>query len=367
MMPRIGILINPTMGLRRDAESLIWCLNTADVSVFPVDSYQRLENAPTRESAGRNYAAASGCTVPEGTPLLEWLSRVDTVLVPEALLPRTFELMKSRRIRVVLIPNLDWAVIPGSEDVGAWLKALRSSPVELWAKTLRIQEALAELGLASELVQWSIPDPVVERCPIPNGGPMTFYMNCGLGGWRNRRGVDIALEAFSLLRKRMAEARLVLSTVKPLSAYEPTLKLPCEGIVVQTGFLTRSAIMDNYASCSALLYPSRWEGFGLSLLEGLHAGCPVNATDGWPMNELATHNENALLTPAERRGNVRLAVHWECSAADFAESMWTMCTNVELRWKLTGASSLKLRARQTEFVRRVRSLTWDARTARTRA
>ena len=105
MMPRIGILINLTLGLWRDAESLIWCLGTADVSVFPVDSYQRLENAPTHASAGRNYAAGSGCTVPEGTPLLEWLSRVDTVLVPETLLSRTFDLMKSLGIRVVLIPN----------------------------------------------------------------------------------------------------------------------------------------------------------------------------------------------------------------------------------------------------------------------
>jgi glycosyltransferase involved in cell wall biosynthesis len=345
------------MGLRRDAESLAWCFNSVDVSIFPVDNYQRLENDPLQAGAGRNYAAPSLNMAPEGTPLLEWLSLVDTVLVPETLLPRTFELTKARGIRVVLIPNLDWAVIPGCEFVSEWVKALRSSPVELWAKTPRIQDTLAGLGLKSELVQWSIPDPVVDRFPVQNDGPMTFYMNCGLGGWRNRRGVDIALKAFCLLRERTPDARLILSTMKPLSAYKPPLKLPCDGIVVQTGFLSRSAIRANYASCSALLYPSRWEGFGLSLLEGLHAGCPVNATDGWPINELATHNENALLAPAERRGNVRLAVHWECSAADFAEAMWTMCTNVQLRWKLTGASAPKLRNRQTEFVRRVRSLT----------
>jgi len=357
MMPRIGILINPSLGLRQGAESLSWCLKPAYVSVFPVDSYQRLEHAPTHASAGRNYVVHYPSIAPEGTPLVEWLSGVDTVLVPETLLPRTFDLMKSLGIRVVLIPNVDWAVIPGSEDVGKWIEVLRSSPVELWAKTPRIQQTLVELGLPSELVQWSIPDPVLDRGPVLNNGTVIFYMNCGLGGWKNRRGVDIALKAFHLLRKRTSAVRLILSTVKPLSDYEPPLELPCDGIVVQVGFLTGSAILANYASCSTLLYPSRWEGFGVSLLEGLHAGCPVIATDGWPMNELATHNENALLVPAERRGKIRLAVHWECSAADFAEAMWTMCTNVELRWKLTGASSLRLRERQTEFVRRVRSLT----------
>ena len=36
----------------------------------------------------------------------------------------------------------------------------------------------------------------------------------------------------------------------------------------------------------AVLYPSRWEGLGLSLLEALHAGVPALVTDGWPMNEV---------------------------------------------------------------------------------
>src|SRR5260370_30101850 len=107
MTPRIGILINLTLGLLRDAESLMWCLNTADASVFPVDNYQQLENAPSQARGGRNYAAPSAGMVSEGTPLLEWLSRVDTVLVPGMLLPRTFELMKSLGIRGVFVPNLD--------------------------------------------------------------------------------------------------------------------------------------------------------------------------------------------------------------------------------------------------------------------
>src|SRR5258708_35643969 len=158
MMPRIGILINPSLGLRQGAESLSWCLKPAYVSVFPVDSYQRLEHAPTHASAGRNYVVHYPSIAPEGTPLVEWLSGVDTVLVPEALLPRTFDLMKSLGIRVVLIPNLDWAVIPGCDDVGEWLVAQRSPPVELWAKTPRIPQTRALLGLRSERGLRSIPD-----------------------------------------------------------------------------------------------------------------------------------------------------------------------------------------------------------------
>jgi len=56
----------------------------------------------------------------------------------------------------------------------------------------------------------------------------------------------------------------------------------------------------------ALLYPSRWEGLGLSLLEALHAGVPALVTDGWPMNEVVhthslslslSHTHTLLLTP----------------------------------------------------------------------
>src|SRR5260370_37664760 len=115
MTPRIGILINLTLGLLRDAESLMWCLNTADASVFPVDNYQQLENAPSQARGGRNYAAPSAGMVSEGTPLLESLSRGDTVLDPETVLPRTFELIKSLRIRVGLLPHLDCAESPRHE------------------------------------------------------------------------------------------------------------------------------------------------------------------------------------------------------------------------------------------------------------
>jgi glycosyltransferase involved in cell wall biosynthesis len=358
MTPRIGILtkVLPSLGVWRDAESLMWALAPATASVFPVEYDRRLERAPRLARAGSNYPRAAG-VVERGTPLIDWLQRVDTVIVPESLLPGTFELMRSFGIRVVLIPNLDWAVDPCDEsaDVGEWIGALRSSRVEVWAKTPRIRDTLSNAGIECELLEWSIPDPVLDRPPASNGRQTTYYMNCGRGGWRNRRGVDIALKSFSLVRNKTSDVRLILSTVRPLEQYDPPLA-PCDGIDVQTGFFRRGAIESNYASCSAVLYPSRWEGFGLSLLEALHAGCPVIATDGWPMNELAFHGENALLVPAGQLGNTRLAPRWECSETDFAAAMWTLHSNPELRSKLTGASSLKLRNRQSEFVRNVRRL-----------
>lgn len=62
---------------------------------------------------------------------------------------------------------------------------------------------------------------------------------------------------------------------------------------------TREELRELLSEADAMLYPSRWEGFGLTLMEALHAGLPVLATDGWPMNELVADGRNGLLLPAK--------------------------------------------------------------------
>ena len=98
-------------------------------------------------------------------------------------------------------------------------------------------------------------------------------------------------------------------------------------------------------NADAVLYPTRWDGFGLSILEALHAGpcfkwlyfqqprtewycfksnkirkpvflfqmqlkyiritgVPVVSTNGWPMNELVEDGHNGILLPAAARGQL---------------------------------------------------------------
>src|SRR5690606_5271678 len=222
-------------------------------------------------------------------------------------------------VRVVFVPNLDWAHLHG--DSSRWALAVRKSGCEVWAKTAQIAAQLRACGLACELVPWSIPDPVVREREARDTDDVTFLVNAGMGGWRNRRGGDLAAQAFALAARRHDGIRLILKSIKPLRGYLSADELAQPRVEQIEGMVSREELAALHARADAVLYPSRWEGFGLSLLESLHAGVPVLATDGWPMNELVEHNHNGLLVPAREVGRVRLAPHWECSPNALAEQM----------------------------------------------
>jgi len=56
------------------------------------------------------------------------------------------------------------------------------------------------------------------------------------------------------------------------------------------------------AEVDVTLFPSRFEGVGYPVLESLHAGVPVIATDAPPMNEIIEHERNGLLVRAHDAG-----------------------------------------------------------------
>jgi glycosyltransferase involved in cell wall biosynthesis len=67
-----------------------------------------------------------------------------------------------------------------------------------------------------------------------------------------------------------------------------------------------------YSSASALLYPSRYEGFGWPIIEAQACGCPVVCSDHEPMSEVA--GNGALTAPVEDEAAFARAL---LSLADF--------------------------------------------------
>jgi glycosyltransferase involved in cell wall biosynthesis/2-polyprenyl-3-methyl-5-hydroxy-6-metoxy-1,4-benzoquinol methylase len=363
---RVGILSvkDAKRGLWRDMECLVWALDQhsprrqgacpAELSVFVMSGRSQVGRGGVAETPKVTCRQA----VPRGTRFDDWLDEIDVLVVSEHFLPQAFQRAKTKDVKVVYIPNLDWATHGGaaraSEGVRRWVDAVKKSGCEVWAKTPMVQETLEAQGVECVLVPWSIPDPVARDRVAKTSGTVRFLMNAGFGGWRGRRGVDLALQAFKLARETCPHIELVLKSIPPAEKVARGGLHRQDGVRVEEGMVARERLAELCAEADAVLYPSRWEGFGLSLLEALHDGLPVIATDGWPMNELVEHGHNGLLVSCRRAGSTRLAPHWECDVKALARRIVEFAESPALRRRMTAPEPGAVAARQNAFVLRVR-------------
>jgi glycosyltransferase involved in cell wall biosynthesis len=83
--------------------------------------------------------------------------------------------------------------------------------------------------------------------------------------------------------------------------------------------------------------PTRYEGFGLTLLEAMACGCPLVSTDIPVVNEIVQHGENGWLT----RYN---------DADDLAHGILVLLDNAQLRRKLVDGGHKTIARRYREDV-----------------
>ena len=98
------------------------------------------------------------------------------------------------------------------------------------------------------------------------------------------------LKAFELLPENL---RKEYTLVMPGAAwngadtvFEYAKKSPCSDRFKFTGFVDFAKIPELYAQSSLYIFPSHFEGFGLSLLEAMHAGVPCACSDNSSLGEL---------------------------------------------------------------------------------
>ena len=66
--------------------------------------------------------------------------------------------------------------------------------------------------------------------------------------------------------------------------------------IVLRGRVDDAELINLYRSADVYVTPTRYEGFGLTLLEAMTAGCPLVTTDIPVVNETVRHSENGWLT-----------------------------------------------------------------------
>jgi glycosyltransferase involved in cell wall biosynthesis len=103
-----------------------------------------------------------------------------------------------------------------------------------------------------------------------------------VGGYDPRKGLPQLLKAFlDLYKEGKLHSKLVLTGSK-LHVSETFQQLVREGVKLgaldEQGYVSDATLASLYAGALALVYPSKYEGFGLPPLEAMTLGCPVITT-----------------------------------------------------------------------------------------
>jgi hypothetical protein len=321
---KIGVITvpDPSKGLHREAELIAWVFDKSPktkVEIVHMNTIQTdsIDNGSVPSSQPTSYSIVTTGSV------REWINTVDVLFVLEVVNVNILD-YAIQKTKVVLVPNLEWATMKENniQSTSFWTKLVRkycSEGMIVVAKSMMIKESLKSNKITSELVNWSIPDPIlIKRTPTCDDTKTTVLMNAGQGGWKNRRGVDVFIEAIKFIPTSV-NFNFVLKTIKPWSEYELG-PLP-DNLTLVEGFVSRAELKKITSSTDLVIYPSRFEGFGLSMLEAMHQGIPVMCTDGWPMNEIQTIKSKLLLIDSLEETPIRLAMAFEPNPRSIVENL----------------------------------------------
>ncbi len=111
-----------------------------------------------------------------------------------------------------------------------------------------------------------------------------------VGGYDPRKGVEELLRVFHEGHSTRRLRHRLLLVGEPRHVTDECARLIREGIdsgmVEEKGYVDEVQLAALYRHATALVYPSRYEGFGLPPLEAMSLGCPVLTTAGTSLREV---------------------------------------------------------------------------------
>lgn len=345
--PKIGIITQ--YAVRKGITTLCRAAESAlapPADIFPVRKISRLD---------REFETLKAFKVPEelrherlatpGTRLVDWLEDQDVVLVVERLAERLFAHCRERGLRTGLIALLDW-LPPEREERRRGLARVDACIVhsEHSRKTLE-EEGHRGLFAIPPSLPWD------SLMPRQTGAERVFYFNIGVGGTQNRRNVALVVRSFNALLDRYPQARLVMKMLPRARKYIPEIGRLHPRIELIERAASEEEMRALQSAADVSLFPSRFEGLGYPLLESLHCGVPVIATDGPPMNEIIAHEENGLLVPARASGTFGFQTIWDLDEAAFAAAVERLMAPqaAELVDRLKAGARAGIEARRRAF------------------
>jgi glycosyltransferase involved in cell wall biosynthesis len=186
---------------------------------------------------------------------------------------------------VTTVPRLD------SKDIPRYVRPERivSNVVYSFATRIAAVSGGVRDALAADLPAWIprerlvvIPNPVdgdeIRRQSRPTAASNGMLRFCSVGRLASAKGLDILIDAFALAALGRAWELVVVG--------DGPLRQPLERLVRRHGLDDQVTFLGQLAnpypimgSADIAVQPSRWEGFGVAILEALSLGLPLIATD----------------------------------------------------------------------------------------
>lgn len=143
-----------------------------------------------------------------------------------------------------------------------------------------------------------------------------------VGGIHPRKNVTSLVKAFSILKERGLEQKLLLAGGMLFGNNELMVtisQLGLDGEIVLAGQVPDNELPTLYSNASVFVYPSFYEGFGFPVLEAMACGTPVVTSTTSSLPEVA--GEAALMADPN-------------NIADIADKIWVVLTDSALRERM---------------------------------
>lgn len=180
-----------------------------------------------------------------------------------------------------------WGERPGlrkPQFAGAWfrkwkLKALRKSQAPIWGiGEFAVAQYRSEFG--DDRVYQNLPYfSNLDRFAFPSRSKGSKRVFLFAGSFIDRKGVDLVARAFVRLAREFPDVSLKIAGAGPLAGTITRTLGSVSDRVEFAGFKHWNELPELYASADVLCVPSRYDGWGLVVPEGLAAGLPVIATE----------------------------------------------------------------------------------------
>lgn len=137
------------------------------------------------------------------------------------------------------------------------------------------------------------------RCPPAYDMPRPWLLF--VGQITPRKGYDLAVRALPAIIARYPQASLLvvsgINQAQRAHLFDLARQVGVEQHIHVLGYLPDETLINLYRVSDVLLFPTRYEGFGLPLLEAMAAECPLIASDIPVVREIVRDGMNGLLVP----------------------------------------------------------------------